>query len=133
MGMSTVAENIVARHSGIKVLAMSVVTNRAQLEPGPKGDDPSIQELSHQALQRLSESGMANHEEVLEVGLRTEDIMQVRQETFVQLSSKLTQARIWWLESCSRYSTTAIRAITSRRADLMRHLALFFRVAFTKL
>ena len=38
VGMSTVAEIIVARHAGIRILAMSLVTDCAVLEPTARSD-----------------------------------------------------------------------------------------------
>ena len=68
VGMSTVPEVIVARHCGLRVLALSLVTNNAVLEPGPAGYDASIQNLSKEALREAIDSGKANHEEVLQAG-----------------------------------------------------------------
>jgi len=68
VGMSTVPEIIIARHSGVRVLAMSLVTNNAVLDAGPHGDDPSLEGLTRSQLLRSSEKGKANHEEVLEAG-----------------------------------------------------------------
>jgi purine-nucleoside phosphorylase len=68
VGMSTVPEVIVARHCGIRVLAMSLVTNMAVLEAGPRGDDPLLENSSAKALKDIDDKGKANHEEVLEEG-----------------------------------------------------------------
>ena len=66
--MSTVPEIIVARHSGMRVLAISLVTNNAVLEKVPRGDDPKLQGLNKQQLDEELSKGKANHEEVLEAG-----------------------------------------------------------------
>ena len=68
VGMSTVPEIIVARHCGIKVLALSLVTNNAVLEPGPRGDSVQIEEISQEGLAKAIEQGKASHEEVLASG-----------------------------------------------------------------
>ena len=77
VGMSTVPEIIVARHSGIRVLAMSLVTNNAVLEAGPRGDDPELDKLTGAELLRSNEKGRANHEEVLQAGVSAAVDMQV--------------------------------------------------------
>lgn len=76
VGMSTVPEIVVARHSGVRVLAFSLVTNVSVLEAGPRGDDPEIQGLNVTELAAHLGKGKANHEEVLEAGREAAKDMQ---------------------------------------------------------
>lgn len=67
VGMSTVPEICVARHVGIRILALSLVTNRAVLEPTPRGDSVLVEDKGDdESLIKVVEQGKANHEEVLE-------------------------------------------------------------------
>lgn len=66
VGMSTVPELIAARHCGVRVLALSLVTNNAVLDPGPRGDEPRLAGIGTQELLKVLDAGKANHEEVLE-------------------------------------------------------------------
>lgn len=77
VGMSTVPEIVVARHSGIRILAFSLVTNNAVLEAGARGDDEEIQGMSSAELEEYLGRGRANHEEVLEEGRLAAEDMQV--------------------------------------------------------
>lgn len=79
VGMSTVPEIVVARHCGIKILALSLVTNKAVLAPVPRGDDHLLQSSTANELNVIINEGKANHEEVLEEGKHAAVDMQVRQ------------------------------------------------------
>lgn len=95
--MSTVPEIVVARHSGIRVLAFSLVTNKAVLESGVRGDDEKIQGMSEVELREYLSMGMANHAEVLEAGKAAAEDMQVSlllQKPNVELD------RSWLVETC---------------------------------
>lgn len=77
VGMSTVPEIVTARHCGLRVLAMSLVTNNAVLAPVTRGDEETLQGKDAGELNDLIEEGKAGHEEVLEAGRAAAVDMQV--------------------------------------------------------
>jgi purine-nucleoside phosphorylase len=78
VGMSVVPEVIVARHCGIRVLALSLVTNMAAMDIMPRGDDPELEESTEQELVTVMSKNKANHEEVLEESRQASDKIKVR-------------------------------------------------------
>lgn len=79
--MSTVPEVIVARHSGMRVLAFSLVTNKAVIDAVPRGDDEGLRIMNKTELTDFLAKGKANHEEVLMAGKVAAVHMQVRRIT----------------------------------------------------
>lgn len=76
VGMSTVPEIVVARHSGMRILAFSLVTNNAVLQSVPRGDDPELLNMSSAEMEAHLSQGKANHQEVLEAGRQAASDMQ---------------------------------------------------------
>lgn len=77
VGMSTVPEIIVARHCGLQVLALSLVTNSAVLESSARGDDPRLAQIGADELSNLMSRGQANHEEVMEASRSAAEAIRV--------------------------------------------------------
>ena len=78
MGMSTVAEVIAARQAGLRVLAISLITNKVVIKDYFDAKAAVEQGQTEEAVRKvLSDDSKeaANHEEVLEVGkMRADDI-----------------------------------------------------------
>ncbi|CAG8626622.1 15211_t:CDS:2 [Cetraspora pellucida] len=78
VGMSTVPEVIVARHCGIKVLGLTLVSNMVAIGKG-KCADPAEQDLNG------IEEPLVNHEEVLQTGKERALDMQKLVKTIIDL------------------------------------------------
>lgn len=87
VGMSTVPEIVAARHCGIRVIALSLVTNNAVLSPVPRGDDHLLEGKEAKDLDVLVQEGKANHEEVIEAARSAAFDMEVS-HLEIQLSIK---------------------------------------------
>ena len=79
VGMSTVPEVIVARHSGIKVLGLSLITNAVVTARGKDAKKEVLRQLGRSTEEDNeidTEKVIANHEEVLETSARRAAQMQ---------------------------------------------------------
>lgn len=78
MGMSTVAEIIAARQAGLRVLAISLITNKVVIKDYFDAKGAVESHMEQEAVERIlgeDSKEAANHEEVLEVGkMRADDI-----------------------------------------------------------
>ena len=77
VGMSTVPEVIIARHCSLRIVAISLVTNKALLDRGPSGHDLNIQKSPRDDLLKVSAEGKANHDEVIEASNEASSCLQV--------------------------------------------------------
>ncbi|CAK7895530.1 purine nucleoside phosphorylase [[Candida] anglica] len=77
VGMSTVPEVIIARHSGLRVLALSLITNAGLADKPPSAFDKNPKPL---------DEGMASHDEVLEAANEaSKDVQKIFEKTINEL------------------------------------------------
>lgn len=86
VGMSTVAEVLVARQLNIRVLGLSLITNKTVTDPGPRGDCEIEGDSSRSNTSGDLSLGKANHGEVLRAS--QEAALDVKVDTCVILH--------WW-------------------------------------
>jgi hypothetical protein len=65
------------RHSGTRVLALSLVTNSVVLEPPPREDDPKSAECGLNQLSELLDTGKTSYKDVVEAGRNSADVIRV--------------------------------------------------------
>jgi len=73
-----VSQVLIALHCGVRILAMSLITNKSLMVPALRGDDPLLEHLSNEQLKQLMDRDKINHDEVIEVGSASAEKLKVR-------------------------------------------------------
>lgn len=107
------SEVLVARHCGIRVLALSLVTNMSVLEETMRGDAPELAETDQAGLEKVMEKGKANHEEVMDVGRNAAVEIKVRP------FPKICSVADWCRNSSRRLSNWRLRGRPKRFGGIL--------------